>query len=95
MQNYEDCINLTEQIRTLTAGHGSVQIYDKVTGEIATLEMLTASRVKKLATMKESERLARFKIKWADCYEHFRDICLMFGFVLILVSKVLQAYIKQ
>jgi hypothetical protein len=92
VKEHEDCRHLTETIDKYHSSQTLVAPIDKITGETVSIEFLTKRREKKLAYKHELERKARLKIKWANSYERFRDICLVLGFILILAAKVFQPY---
>jgi hypothetical protein len=90
----QDCIHITEQLNAHAASKVPVKIIDSATGKDTTPKLLSERRDKKLAKMKEMEKLARRKIKWANSFEYFRDICLLLAFLMIIAAKILQPYIK-
>lgn len=94
IKEHEDCIHITQQLNEIAKAKVPSIITDKVSGQVITVEFLTERRTNKLAAKSELERISRSKFKWANRFEHCRDICLLIGFALIIASKAIQPYIK-
>jgi|GEM_PF-1034553 len=95
VKEHEDCKHLTETtIDAYNASATPVAPRDKISGKVVTIEFLAERRDKKLAFKSELERKSRLKFKWANYHEHFRDVSLILGFILILAAKVFQPYLS-
>jgi hypothetical protein len=92
VKEHEDCIHLTERIKQFEASENRAAITDKATGKVVSVEILKERRDSKVALKNKIEKKARSKFKWANRFEHFRDVCLIFGFALIITSKIMEAY---
>ena len=89
MRDYEDSIHITETLNTLTPP------YINATGEQITTEQLKINRQLHTESMKDADKKMETLEKFAVSYGRARDIFLIFGFLLILASKVFQPYIES